>query len=112
MSEQPIHRRYVMLFAVACLAILLPVLVLNYLLGLRSLGGVAVVLEASRWQQETRGVTYAPPLSANRPFKSARLFDRLLDGRHSRRRNACIVHELWHGQAHFQASRELWQRCY
>ena len=77
MSEQPIHRRYVMIFAVACLAILLPVLVLNYLLGLRSLGGVAVVLEASRWQQETRGVTYAPPLSANRPFKSARLFDRL-----------------------------------
>ena len=64
MSEQPIHRRYVMLFAVACLAILLPVLVLNYLLGLRSLGGVAVVLEASRWQQETHGVTYAPPLSA------------------------------------------------
>ena len=77
MSEQPIHRRYVMIFAVACLAILLPVLVLNYLLGLRSLGGVAVVLEASRWQQETHGVTYAPPLSANRPFKSARLFDRL-----------------------------------
>ena len=47
MNEQPIHRRYVMTFAVACLAILLPVLVLNYLLGLRGLGGVAVVLEAS-----------------------------------------------------------------
>ena len=77
MTPQPMHRRYVMIFAAACLVILLPVLVLNYLLGLRSLGGVAVVLEASRWQQETRGITYAPPLSANRPFKSARLFDRL-----------------------------------
>jgi hypothetical protein len=34
-------------------------------------------MEASRWQQATRGVTYAPPLSSNRPFKLARLFDRL-----------------------------------
>lgn len=71
------HRRYVLTFALLCAAVLLPVLVLNYLLGLRSLGGGDVVLEASRWQQATRGVTYAPPLSANRPFKSARLFDRL-----------------------------------
>jgi hypothetical protein len=32
---------------------------------------------ASRWQQETGGVTYAPPISQNRPFKTLRLADRL-----------------------------------
>ncbi len=58
-------------------AVLLPVLALNYILGLKSLGGAAAVAPASAWQQATRGVTYAPPLSNNRPFKSARLFDRL-----------------------------------
>jgi hypothetical protein len=77
MSADADHRRYVLIFAALCAAVLLPVLALNYLLGLRSLGGGDAVFEASRWQQATRGVTYAPPLSANRPFKSARLFDRL-----------------------------------
>ena len=71
------HRRYVIVFLVVAAAVLLPVLALNYVLGLRSLGGGAAVLQASAWQQATRGVTYAPPLSSNRPFKSARLFDRL-----------------------------------
>jgi hypothetical protein len=79
MSAATEHRRYVLIFVAACAVVLLPVVALNYLLGLRSLGGNDVVLEASRWQQATRGVTYAPPLSANRPFKSARLFDRLPD---------------------------------
>ncbi len=77
MNDERSHRRYTLLFIVVCAAVLLPVVALNYLLGLRSLGGGDVVLEASSWQQATRGITYAPPLSANRPFKSARLFDRL-----------------------------------
>ena len=77
MNADRAHRRYVLIFAAACAAILLPVLLLNFLLGLRSLAGDDTVLAASRWQQATHGVTYAPPLSANRPFKSARLFDRL-----------------------------------
>jgi hypothetical protein len=79
MSADSAHRRYVLIFAAACAAVLLPVLVLNFLLGLRSLGGTEAVLAASRWQRATHGVTYAPPLSVNRPFKSARLFDRLTD---------------------------------
>ena len=71
------HARYVTIFAVAAAAVLLPVLALNYLLGVRSLGSGDLVMLASRWQQATHGVTYALPLSENRPFKSARLFDRL-----------------------------------
>ena len=73
------HATYVTVFAVATVVVLLPVLTLNYILGLRSLGGGAAVINASRWQHATHGVTYAPPLSSNRPFKSARLFDRLPD---------------------------------
>jgi hypothetical protein len=71
------HGRYVLLFIAAAGAVLLPVLALNYMLGVRSLGGGDAVIHASEWQQATRGVTYAPPLSDSRPFKSARLFDRL-----------------------------------
>ncbi|HTM52968.1 MAG TPA: hypothetical protein VL175_03030 [Pirellulales bacterium] len=32
---------------------------------------------ASEWQHATRGVTYAPPISRNRPFKTLRLDDRI-----------------------------------
>ena len=71
------HRTYVVVFTAVVAAVLLPVLALNYTLGLRSLGGTSSTVRASLWQQTTRGVTYAPPLSNNRPFKSARLFDRL-----------------------------------
>ena len=72
------QRIYVVTFLTAMAAVLLPVLALNYILGLRSLGGGnAVVVQASEWQHATHGVTYAPPLSNNRPFKTARLFDRL-----------------------------------
>ena len=71
------HFNYVVAFAVAAAAVLLPVLALNLSLGLRSLGGGAAVLQASAWQQATHGVTYAPPLNNTRPFKSARLFARL-----------------------------------
>ena len=65
MNDERAHHRYALLFIAACAAVLLPVVVLNYLLGLRSFGGNDVVREASRWQQATRGITYAPPLSAN-----------------------------------------------
>jgi hypothetical protein len=71
------QRVYVLILLVVMAAVLLPVLALNYVLGLRSLGGGAAALGASEWQRTTRGVTYAPPLSNNRPFKTARLFDRL-----------------------------------
>ncbi len=71
------HIAYVSIFAGVAFAVLAPVLALNYLLGVHSLDGGAAVLQASEWQHRTHGVTYAPPLSANRPFKSARLFDRM-----------------------------------
>lgn len=74
----PEHRyaQYVWIFLAITTAVLLPVVVLNYTLGARSLG-VDTVLRASHWQQNTRGITYVPPLSETRTFKSARLFDRL-----------------------------------
>jgi hypothetical protein len=77
MRPDPQHARYVAIFISVAVVVLLPVVALNYTLGVRSFGGAAVAVHASRWQEETHGVTYAPPLSANRPFKSARLFDRL-----------------------------------
>ena len=70
-------RRYLrILFGIAA-AVILPVLVLNLLLGERSLGSPEVTEEASRWQQRTRGVTYPPPMNKTRPFKTLRLIDRL-----------------------------------
>ena len=77
MSQDRQHARYVAIVVAVAVVVLLPVLVLNYTLGARSFGGGAVAVRASQWQEATHGVTYAPPLSANRPFKSARLFDRL-----------------------------------
>lgn len=77
MSPERQHVRYVLIFVVVVAVLLLPVLTLNYLLGERTFGRSDVALRASRWQQATRGVTYAPPLNDNRMFKSARLFDRL-----------------------------------
>ncbi|MEO7728863.1 MAG: hypothetical protein ABIS45_16550, partial [Burkholderiales bacterium] len=77
MNDTRPARAYVIVFLLAAATVLLPVLLLNYTLGLRGLGGGNAVVKASRWQQATHGVTYAPPLSNNRPFKTARLFDRL-----------------------------------
>ena len=77
MTRESSYVRYVWIFAALAAAVLLPVLALNYTLGARSLDGAAAVLPASRWQHKTHGVTYAPPLSDSRPFKLARLFDRL-----------------------------------
>ncbi len=79
MNDNRPVRAYVVIFLTVVATVIVPVLALNYTLGLRSLGGGNAVLEASRWQQASHGVTYAPPLSNNRPFKTARLFDRLPD---------------------------------
>lgn len=56
---------------------LLPILLLNLLLGEQTLGRNDKVMRASQWQQTTGGVTYAPTLSDTGPFKRARLQDRL-----------------------------------
>lgn len=55
------------------------VLGLNLLLGARALGGPESTRQASEWQQQSRGVTYAPPITRTRPFKSLRLADRIAD---------------------------------
>ena len=52
------------------------VLVLNLLLGERALGSAEAARQASTWQQQTRGITYPPPVVNSRPFKSLRLADR------------------------------------
>ncbi|MEN9783353.1 MAG: hypothetical protein RJA24_696 [Pseudomonadota bacterium] len=58
-----------------CLAVLAPVLVLNLLLLANDYRHDKNRL-ASEWQQQTGGVTYAPPISSNRAFKALRLADR------------------------------------
>lgn len=70
-------RRYLMVVLGLTGLLLLVVLSLNLLLGARALGSAEATRMASAWQQETRGVTYAPPISATRPFKMLRLADRL-----------------------------------
>jgi hypothetical protein len=60
------------------LGLMLTVVVgLNLLLGERAVGTPELVKAASDWQHATGGVTYAPPITANRPFKALRLADRL-----------------------------------
>lgn len=55
---------------------------LNLLLGDRAQGSPGITRAASEWQERTRGVTYPPPITRTRPFKSLRLRDRLpeIDG--------------------------------
>ncbi len=50
---------------------------LNLLLGERALGGPEATRLASEWQQQSRGITYAPPITGIRSFKALRLADRL-----------------------------------
>jgi len=70
-------RRYNAVLLVG-LGLMLGVVVgLNLLLGERAVGTPELVKAASEWQQATSGVTYAPPMTANRPFKALRLSDRL-----------------------------------
>lgn len=53
------------------------ILGLNLLLGERALGGPETTRQASEWQQQSKGVTYAPPITASRRFKALRLKDRM-----------------------------------
>ena len=71
------HRRYVAVVLGILGALLGFVLAFNLLLGERAVGSAEIVRQASAWQQATRGVTYPPPITANRPFKILRLHDRL-----------------------------------
>lgn len=56
---------------------LLPIFILNLILLNDTLGNHRKALLASRWQQQTRGITYAPTLSDTYLFKTLRLNDRL-----------------------------------
>ena len=69
-------RYLLVLLAVAGLLLGL-ILALNLLLGERGLGGPETMQSASAWQQQTRGVTYAPPITGSRRFKALRLAERL-----------------------------------
>jgi hypothetical protein len=69
-------RAYVWVVLALCAAFLVPVATLNLMLLSNALRADKNRL-ASEWQQATRGVTYAPPISYNRPFKTLRLNDRV-----------------------------------
>ncbi|NNM81609.1 MAG: hypothetical protein HKL98_03260 [Burkholderiales bacterium] len=56
---------------------LFAILAMNLKLMENDLGGGRKAFLASSWQEKTRGVTYAPPLSSTRLFKTLRLNDRL-----------------------------------
>ena len=71
-------RAYTWLVLALCAGFLVPVIALNLLLAANNLRVDKNHL-ASDWQQATRGVTYAPPISQNRPFKTLRLNDRIAD---------------------------------
>lgn len=69
-------RRYVFALLGLVGGLLFLVLALNLLLSANT-GSRDTAQQASAWQQATHGVTYAPPLSSTRPFKTLRLKDRL-----------------------------------
>lgn len=71
-------RTYVITVLALCAALLAPAAALNLALSLNSLRADKNRL-ASEWQQATRGVTYAPPITHNRPFKTLRLNDRIAE---------------------------------
>ncbi|OGA39131.1 MAG: hypothetical protein A3G24_10055 [Betaproteobacteria bacterium RIFCSPLOWO2_12_FULL_62_13] len=71
-------RSYTFFMLGLCTVTLLPVLALNLLLTYNNLRYDKNAL-AAEWQRQTRGVTYAPPISHNRPFKTLRLNDRIAD---------------------------------
>jgi hypothetical protein len=68
---------YVFVFITFFLMLLGAILGLNLLLGERGLGSAEATRLASVWQEQTKGVTYAPPITHTRPFKVLRLTDRL-----------------------------------
>jgi len=69
-------RSYVFLVLTLCGLIILLTLMLNLLLATNDLRFDKNSL-ASAWQSKTHGVTYAPPINYNRPFKTLRLNDRI-----------------------------------
>lgn len=71
--------KYLGVMAGTAAVLLALILGLNFLLGARALGGPEVTQLASEWQQQSRGVTYAPPITRTRPFKSLRLAERIKD---------------------------------
>ncbi|HTD90522.1 MAG TPA: hypothetical protein VK663_07655 [Burkholderiales bacterium] len=66
---------FISIFSIA----LFVILALNLALGERGLGSAQAVQQASAWQQSTRGITYAPPVTNSRPFKAQRLADRVME---------------------------------
>jgi hypothetical protein len=73
------EKSYLYVFIGIFFATLGVILTLNLTLGERGLGSAQAVTQASAWQQTTRGVTYAPPVTNSRPFKAHRLADRLAE---------------------------------
>ncbi len=71
------HRLYVTLLGFMLGFSLLAILLMNLQLEKNDLGGNRKAFLASGWQQKTQGVTYSPPLSSTRLFKTLRLNDRL-----------------------------------
>lgn len=69
-------RAYFWLVLALCAAFLVPAAALNLALIASTLRADKTRL-ASDWQQATRGVTYAPPITRNRPFKILRLNGRI-----------------------------------
>ena len=70
-------RRYLAVLLGLCGVVLATVLTLNLIIGARALGSAEGTRQASVWQEQSRGVTYAPPAGNTRPFKALRLADRL-----------------------------------
>lgn len=70
-------KRYLVVFIGFFSAALGVILALNLALGQRALGSVETLKKASAWQQASRGITYAPPVTNSRPFKALRLADRV-----------------------------------
>ena len=71
------HRRYVLWLSFMLGFLILAILFMNLQLERNDLGGNEKAFLASSWQKKTRGVTYSPPLSSTRLFKTLRLNDRL-----------------------------------
>jgi hypothetical protein len=71
------HKHFFWILITCFGATLLPILILNLILLNDTLGNYRKVLLASLWQQQTRGITYAPTLSDIGLFKTLRLNDRL-----------------------------------
>ena len=71
------HKRFLRVLIIGFCTTLLPIFIFNFILLSDTLGNTKKVLLASQWQQQTRGITYAPTLSDTHLFKTLRLNDRL-----------------------------------